>query len=195
MTGLEGFKKLAKEFRSILMLGVGTTSIAPILVHFAGFSPIWPNGIGAITSVAALLVLIFAFQFSRNVKISVINRRMKTSLAVCLLFFLSYFFLFANFVFEIPVSGDKTYLGCGWSKASLEIVEAYFADPNDGCPGQFQAILEASSYRPNIVWTTSSINNIAFGILLCWVALFVGFANIVALFVLHQMKDGINAPN
>ncbi|WFE89791.1 hypothetical protein K1718_00060 [Roseibium porphyridii] len=184
--GLDDFRKAIEDFRSTFLLAIGGTSIAPIVAHFAGIAPVWPNGVGIITSVATLVVIIFAFQFSKNSSKKIVNRRMLLSLWSCIFCSIVYFGLFSFFVYEIPVTNQKTYLGCGWSERAKLIVSEFGASVDNSCPGQFHEILASASYDPFAVWTVSSINAIALVILVFWIAFFASLSNIVALFVVHQ---------
>lgn len=186
MTALENFKRIFAEFRATLLLGVGSSSLLPIIGKFSGFEPVWPSGVAVITSLAALISIIIAFQFHWKKSRSVMQSMMVKALIVSTLFFLVYFVVFSLFTYKIPTTGESIYLGCGWTVEAKQLADKYLADPEAGCPGQYFKMLEAAQYDSEILWRIESLTLIRILGFCSWIIAFTSFSFFIALFVIYH---------
>ena len=187
-SGMDAFRTVAKEFRGTLLLAVGGSSLLPLVARFAKVTPPWPDGVTLVTSLATLLVIIFVFQFLWKRAKRSVDKAMLWGGALVVLFGISYFTLFDIFVFPIPTTGELGVAGCGWTSNARLIAADYLADPADGCPGNYQQLLEAAEYEARQLWRPNSLTAVKMALFSSWLALFGGVSLIVAAFVTYQVR-------
>lgn len=185
-SGLDEFREILEAYRQTLTWALGGSAILPLIASFAGLAPIWPPGVPLLTSLFTLLSIIFCFQFFRKRAKKITNRVMLVSLGFFLVTLVSYLILISVFTFKIPTTGETIYLGCGWSDFTKEIADELLIDVAQGCPGQYDRILETSEYESGVVWTKSSVTAVRVFAVMLWLTVFSFLATFIGSFLVYQ---------
>ncbi|MBG6178777.1 hypothetical protein IWQ55_006631 [Labrenzia sp. EL_208] len=186
MTALDEFYKVLHEYPKLLTWSLGSSAALPLIAKFSGFSPTWPPATTALTSLFVLVAIMLSFQFLRQKGRRRVSKNMVISLIIAAIAFVFYLYIFARFTYPIPTTGDITYLGCGWSELAKSQAEKYLINPDVGCPGEFERILEAIEYEAGIIWTKESIANVRLGVALSWFTFFGSLSYAIGAFIVHQ---------
>jgi hypothetical protein len=187
-TGMDAFRLVVAEFRGTMLLAVGGSALLPIVAYFGDFDPPWPSGVATITSIATLIVIIFVFQFLWKRAKRSVDRAMLWGAVLLIVAGTAYFTLFDMFVFIIPTTGEHGIAGCGWTTNAKMVASEFLADPADGCPGNYQKLLESVEYEARQLWRPNSLTAVKMALLFSWLALFIGLSLIVAAFVTYQVR-------
>jgi hypothetical protein len=94
-----------------------------------------------------------------------------------------------RFTFTIPTNKEVIYVGCGWSELVIGHGAKYLLDPNSGCPGDYERVLEAIHYESKIVWTKSGLTAIKVGVVFVWIAFFSLLALLIGTFLVFLLKS------
>jgi hypothetical protein len=150
--------------------------LAPALGSL-GFSPPWPHNASVITAGCLSIYLLFVFQFRSEA-----SAQRKGGLVIGLfilgaaLSLAGYLFLFERFTFELPTTGERVALGCGFTPEARVVGNALLIDTGGECPGHFEDLLEKSQYDSHQIWTKSSLSMVKFSLAGLWTGCFVCLA-------------------
>jgi len=183
VTGLDEFRAALLDYKNISSWAMGGTVAVPLLDYVVRLGPPWPwaGGVPIITAVAELLTLICVFHFwSRSSRKSV-SRRIVILIVLLVICFGSYLYLNGTFTFSTPL-GEKFVKGFTLTPdAALLITPEYTTD----------AMLEEMGYRPDAVWTSSSITVMQLVLLFLWLLSFISLSATIASFVLYHRRTSV----
>ena len=181
MTGLQDFKKVLKEFKSLSVWGAGSSALLPFIASFLSVIPPWPSQLSVITAAVQLITLIVVYQgFSDDSR--KISRSIRPFAFVGLVVLLGYIALFSMFTIYVPQAHRAIVVGyeCTTSAASIF---------RDRCPFLTVDDLAGAAYDEFLLWTKSSITVMRVVLVGAWLALFILFASILGQFLIIQMHS------
>jgi hypothetical protein len=183
-TGLDDFKSVLAEFRSIsVWAGVSSVSI-PFVAAFAGVIPPWPPHIEYITAVFQLLAIIFMYQLFSDSPRTIASKNIKRlSLFVFVIFFV-YLFLFS--LFTIHITEEGVYLIIGY-QCTEKAVQVY----RDACPFLGLQELQNALYDEFALWTKLSVSIVRMVITLLWCLFFIGLSALIGQFLIFQRARNV----
>jgi hypothetical protein len=175
-SGLNEFKKVVKDFRSVLGLATKGVVAAPLAALFVDFGPSWPSAMPVLTSVWELIVLILVFEFWYGAARRRQRRRMIGLGLLLGLSFAAYLLILSEYTTTNPAGGLVVH---GYSV--LPDVQRTIAPEFS-----LREALEGAEYDPLRVWTPSSVTHLRLAFLAAWFGMFGSLAAFVAVFVLNQ---------
>jgi hypothetical protein len=178
-TGLDLFKAVVKDFRSVTGLVAKGAVAAPLADFVLKVGPPWPSASPIITALLELIVLIGAFEFWYASPRKRQRRRMILLFTTLVTFYLIYFFVSSQYTTKHPVSGNT--LAHGYTIRS-DVRAAM--EPGD----DIYDLLSGSEFKPEEIWTTQSIAVVRIGLLTSWLGLFSSLAGFIAVFVMIQRR-------
>jgi hypothetical protein len=186
-TGLEEFKEVMSDFRSVTFYTVNGVVIAPLADLALKIGPPWPAGIPVITSLAELLALIFVFHYwfkRRNQKR--LRKRMTIALCFASLSFILYMFLFSLFTFSPPSTRNKAVKGFVVRTDIKPLIDNSFTESD---------ALKGAEYDATEVWTEWSITTMKCILLVVWLTLFTGLSVFIGTFIMAQRMKLVKISN
>jgi hypothetical protein len=138
-----------------------------------GFNPPWPHSAAVITAGCLGLYLLFVFQFRASAAVKQAGRFVTIMLlAGAFLSLLGYFFLFERFTFELPTTGERIVVGCGFTDEGRLVAQALLMNTQGECPGHFEDLLEKSQYDAHQIWKKSSLELVRLSLAGLWAGFF-----------------------
>ena len=180
VSGLDEFRAALLDYKSISSWAMGGTLAVPLVDYAVRLGPPWPwtGGVPIITSIAELLTLICVFHFWSQSSRRSVSRRIVILIVLLVICFGSYLYFNGTFTFSTPV-GEKFVKGFTLTPdAALLITPEYTTD----------AMLEEFGYRPEAVWTSSSITVVQLILLFLWLLSFISLSAAIASFVLYHRR-------
>jgi hypothetical protein len=185
-TGLDGFKRLMKESRT-LALWAGGGAAVPFAAQLASLSPPWPEGIVVITSIAELVALIVVYQFIKANRRIMVNRTILIATLALIAFGISYLALNAGYTFRVPTTKERFVRGYVCT-ANAELVF------KEKCPSLDMDDLASAAYEADRLWTPKSITVMRVSLVSLWLMVFTSLSVVIGSFVVYQAQLGAGGP-
>jgi hypothetical protein len=183
--GLTVFRALVSDYRSITTWTVGGSIVAPLSDLVFKIGPPYPSGVSIITSIVELLVLMGIFQFWNSLSARAINKRLVIALNVAAISFILYLILLGTATFIEPVGQQRLVKGFWLRPEAAAQIETIRKKP--GKAGYtIDEFLRGKENDPELVWTMFSITFMRIALILTWLAMFVGLAGFIGMFVMFQ---------
>jgi len=185
-TGLDEFKSVLKEFRSV-SIWAGISSVAvPFLAAFAGVIPPWPTGIEYITAVFQLLGIMFVYQMYGESAGAQVNRNIRILSIFAFVSFVVYLLAFSQFSIYIPSRNAYVMIGYACTTKAATVY-------GDACPFLNLDALKNSLYDEFDLWTKSSISIVRTALTALWFAFFISLSAFVGQFLIFQKTRRVTA--
>jgi uncharacterized membrane protein (GlpM family) len=118
--GLDAFRRLLKEFRSLGLWAVGGAAI-PFVAALLSITPPWPPaGIAPLTSILVLIANVIVFQFLRTAARRKINRTIISSSLAMAVVAPVYLVALSLFTYDVPTDGTRGVKGFACTQAVRE---------------------------------------------------------------------------
>jgi uncharacterized surface protein with fasciclin (FAS1) repeats len=185
-TGLEEFREVIGDFKSLTSWTVKGAVVAPLADLVLRVGAPWPDGVPVITSVLELITLICVFHFWFGKSHKQLTRLMKVFLVIVCVSFFGYLYLLDTYTFVSPASSKR------YAKGFIEL-------PNVKrlIPAEFKTadeVLRNSEYKEEEVWTAGSITAARLVLLAVWLTLFASLSVLIATFIMAQRRKTVKAP-
>lgn len=179
VTGLDEFRTALLDYRSVSSWAMGGTVAVPLIDYLMRLGPPWPwaGGVPIITSVAELLTLICAFHFWSRSSRKATSRKIVLLIVALLIFFGAYLYFNSTYTFYSPADDEKHAKGFTLRPDVASLIAPDYT-PDDA--------LKSAEYRPEEVWTSSSITIIRLTLLVLWLFSFISLSAAIACFVLYH---------
>lgn len=164
------FTKFLKAFdRSTIVALIPILSVPFVLDLIFSLQPPWPRYSTYATAFLELCVLFLAFFIKIESKAKLFRYQIST-FALISLMFVSYFFLYSMFVFDVPATGEKVVSGfrCTYQAENF-IAPALMQE----CPFLNEEALAAAEYDAETVWTPLSVRLIEIIMFITWSLFFI----------------------
>jgi hypothetical protein len=146
--------------------------VSPVVVSF-GFAPPWPHSAAAMTAGCLGLYLLFVFQFRASARPKRGGKHVTILLlAGACLSFAGYLLIFERFTFELPTTGERIVVGCGFTSEARLVAQTLLINTEGECPGHFEDLLEKSQYDAHQIWTKSSLEATRLSLVCLWSGFF-----------------------
>jgi len=138
-----------------------------------GFGPPWPHSAAVMTAGCLGLYLLFVFQFRASAPAQRAGRFITIMLlAGACLSLAAYLFLFERFTFELPTTGERIVVGCGFTTEGRLVAQTLLINTEGECPGHFEDLLEKSQYDAHQIWKKSSLEMTRLSLAGLWAGFF-----------------------
>jgi hypothetical protein len=183
-TSLDDFRQALIDYRNISAWAMGGAVAVPLVDYVARLGPPWPwaAGVPIITSIVELLTLILVFHFCSRSRRKAVSRRLVLMLVLLLVGFGTYLYVNSSFTFSSPVDGDKHVKGFALKPDVAPLITAEYSEDD---------ALKGVEYRPEEVWTASSISLVRLSLLFLWLLSFACLSGIIASFVLFHRRHAL----
>lgn len=181
-TGLDEFREVATDVRSISPWIIGGAVAVPLVDVVLQIGPPWPTGIGLVTSALELIVIICAFHFWHRISYRRATRVMLITLACLIVFFGAYLYFSNAYVFSSPSDGQRYVKGFVLREDIVPLIRKDYTAAD---------ALAGAQYRPDEVWTSSSITLMQLNLLLLWAISFTALSLFIATFVIYQRRRAV----
>jgi hypothetical protein len=176
--GMQGFWRLLKDVRHLLVWAVGSATI-PIVAGFASLYPPWPPAIVQVTALLQVVTLILVYQYLRLSSVKVINRTLFAGAVILCLVSTLYLVALSQFTFTEPISKLRFVKGFVCTKDAL----ALYANL---CPWLGDDQLREAEWESARMWTPWSITAVRVALVLLWSTSFVALSSVLGSFIVHQ---------
>ena len=182
-SGLDEFRSVLKDFKSLSGWTLGAGLGAPFLAALGSLAPPpWPKQITLVTAVMDLVVLVLVFQFFASSSRKRVNRTMAVAALVLAIVAVTYVFVFLRYTFVIPSDNSRIVKGFVCTEAAAVV----FGEDCGDNPGEKLALME---YKPAKLWTTSSIDRITQTLAALWLLSFCALSTVIGLFIVFQRRQ------
>lgn len=178
-TGLDTFKDVVKDFRSIGGLVTKGAIALPLVDLFLEFGPPWPKASWILAGIVELLVLITVFEYWYRSPRYKLRRRMGAFMVGFLVIVTAFLFLDSELVHSDPSDGRRV---VGGFNVRSEVTKVRLPGQTD------KQLLKEANYEPETVWTRRSITAARLSLLGSWLAAFACLAAAIAIFVTIQRQ-------
>lgn len=181
VTGLDEFRAALLDYKSISSWAMAGSVAVPLVDYVMRLGPPWPwaGGVPIITSVAELLTLICAFHFWSRSSRKGSSRQMVLLIVLLVICFGAYLYCNSTYTFASPVDNEKHAKGFTLRPDVAPLIAPDYT-PDDA--------LESAEYRPEEVWTASSITIMRLTLLFLWLLSFISLSAAIASFVLYHRR-------
>lgn len=176
-TGLQEFRALLSDFKSLTSLTIGGAIAAPLVDLALKVGPPWPQGVPFISSISELLALIYIFHFWFSKSRKKLKTRMVVFLILCCLSLLMYLVLYSSYTFVSPATSNRYVKGFVLRPEVQELITNEFTEDD---------ALVGAEYDPKEVWKPWSITAMRVAILSFWLMMFVSLSIFIGTFVMVQ---------
>src|SRR5262245_32962590 len=187
MTGLEDFKRLLREFRTLSLSIAGGSAVLPFIAWFASVIPPFPPGLNIMTAVFQLVSLAFVYQKYLGSSRSRITRNMEILFVLLGLIIIVYMVTFSLLTIYIPDGKRSIVVGFQCTPDALTIKEY-----RDKCPSLGLEELAGVAYDEFVLWTRSSIAINRAILIALWLSFFVCLSMLLGQFLVFQMKRKVS---
>jgi hypothetical protein len=147
--------------------------LAPVMGSL-GFTPPWPHSVAVMTAGCLGLYLLFVFQFRASAPAKLAGRFITIMLiAGGCLSLAGYLMIFERFTFELPTTGERIVVGCGFTPEARLVSQSLLISTDGECPGHFEDLLEKSQYDAHQIWKKSSLEMTRLSLAGLWAGFFV----------------------
>jgi hypothetical protein len=186
-TGLEEFREIITDIRSLTSWAVNTAVVAPLADFILKIGAPWPVGVPIITSLVELITFIGIFQFWSRKSQKFSSRVLIISFFILVLSFFSYLYLFDSYTFVNPATQKRYTKGFLVKPEIQEMIPDYFKNPDQALAG--------SEYKEEEIWEPNSITAARLVLLLNWLILFISLSIFIGTFVMAQRRKRVRTPN
>lgn len=184
-SGLDEFKAVLSEYRSVaIWAGLSTASI-PFIAAFGGVTPPWPDGIAYMTAVVQLIGIILVFQLYGQASKRSISRNLVALTTIVIAFLTIYIFLFSQFTIFDPARNGRVIIGYECTYKALQI---YLDRP---CESLGYAELRNAAFKETELWTKLSISVVRTLLVTIWFLFFLSLASLVGQFLAFQRRRSV----
>jgi TIR domain len=157
----------------------GVAAGLPAVLGSIALAPPWPPAVSILTSVVLLVFLLLSVQFPSGSKPSPGRFAQVFYVVAVLVIGGAYSVAYERFTFELPTTGGRIALGCGFTPEAADLAKKSLIETAGECPGHYEDLLEAAQYEAHFIWTKRSIATVRLGLLTLWGLWFGGFALLV----------------
>jgi hypothetical protein len=179
-SGLEEFREVITDVRSLTAWAVGGAVAAPLFDFVLHLGAPWPPGVPVITSLVELISLICIFHFWFRKTQKKLTGRMVVALIVLLLSLFCYLYLFGSYTFVNPATSKRYAKGFTVRPEIQALIPEQFDSP--------EKALSGSEYREEEVWTAGSIMAARLSLLAAWLIMFSSLSVFIGTFVMAQRR-------
>jgi hypothetical protein len=179
-TGLDEFKELLSDFRSLSGLAIKGTVVLPLFNLWIKLGPPPSVAISTLTSVTMFLAVLWVFHFLHDEARDRLGIKMKVSIVVAFLAALGSFILLEQFTVSWKKGADAVVAGFQVRPNVAPLLNTNYTDR--------QALADAQ-YQPELIWSQWSITVVHVAMVLCWLLAFLSVARFVAMFILLQKRS------
>ena len=177
-TGLDEFKSVIKDYRSLTFYQVNGTLVLPLADFATKVGPPWPPFSPLWTTLVETIVLLVLFQSSfqstKKVLVTTMRRALLFSFVSAILFLIGN----SMFVFDSK-NVPKDVKGFVVIDDVKPVLTPVFKE---------QDALEGANWDPTKVWTLWSITVVRVGLFVTWIALFGSLTRAIGAFVILQRR-------
>ena len=185
-TGLEEFREVIADFKSLTSLTVKGAVVAPLADFALHIGAPWPDGVPVITSVLELITLICVFHFWFGKSHKQLTKLIKLFLIIVCVSFFGYLYLSDTYTFRNPASSKRYAKGFIVLPNVQQLIPTEFKTPEE--------VLQNSEYKEEEVWTAGSITAVRLTLLAVWLTMFGSLSALIATFIMAQRRKTVNAP-
>jgi hypothetical protein len=185
LTGLDEFKQLLSEYKSLSVWAAGASIVIPFVASFLAVIPPWPDGLDIITAIIQLGALVVAYQTFRN-SAKVVTKSVKRWAAIGLTALLCYLIIFSMFTVYDPGTSHSYIIGFQCLPDARQLSE--LRKLAGVCPFLQYQDLRTVGYDPSLLWTKTSITAIRVSLIAVWFTLFICLAFLIGHFLVFQMR-------
>jgi hypothetical protein len=179
-SGLEEFREVISDVRSITSWAVGGAVAAPLADLVLHIGAPWPPGVPLITSLVELASLICVFHFWVGLAQRRLTTRILVALVAVLISSLAYLYLFDTYTFVNPATSKRYAKGFVVRPDIEAMLHRELSSPEEALAG-----LE---YREEEVWTAGSITAARLTLLATWLLAFGSLSTFLGTFVIAQRR-------
>jgi hypothetical protein len=181
VTGLDEFRAALLDYKNISSWAMAGSVAIPLVDYVMRLGPPWPwaGGVPIITAVVELLTLICAFHFWSRSSRKGSSRQIVVLIVLLLIFFGAYLYFNSTYTFSSPVDDEKHVKGFTIRPDVAPLITSDFT---------LDDALRSAEYRPEEVWTTSSITIMRLTLLFLWLVTFISLSASIASFVLYHRR-------
>jgi hypothetical protein len=185
-TGLEEFREVITDFKSLTSWGVKGAVVAPLADLVVHIGAPWPQGVPVITSVLELITLICVFHFWFGKSYKQLTKKIKVFLIVLCVTFFGYLYLLDTYTFVNPASSKRYAKGFFVLPNVQRLIPSEFKSPEE--------VLSNSEYKEEEVWTAGSITAARLTLLAVWLTMFASLSGLIGTFIMAQRRKTVKAP-
>jgi hypothetical protein len=185
-TGLEEFREVLADFKSLTSWAVKVAVGAPLADIALQVGAPWPQGIPVITSVVELLTLICVFHFWFDKSHKQLTKRMKVFLVILCVSFFGHLYLLDAYTFVNPATSNRYAKGFVVRSDVQRLIPSEFKTPEE--------VLSSSEYKEEEVWTAGSITAARLTLLAVWLTVFASLSGLIGTFIMAQRRKTVKAP-
>ncbi len=178
--GLEEFREVLSDVKSITTWAIGGTVVAPLADLVLHVGAPWPNGVPVVTSLVELASMICVFHFWRSKNQKQLKTRLVITLLVLFVSLFGYLFLIDSYTFVNPATSRRFAKGFCVLPEIETMIPTQIANP--------EAALAGNEYREEEVWTAGSITGVRIVLLMTWLLVFSSLAAFIGTFVIAQRR-------
>ena len=187
MTGLDEFKRVLGEYKSLSLWAAGSSVIFPFIASFLSVIPPWPDGLNVITAVVQLGALIVAYQTNSPRRAS---QNVKLWAILGLIVVLAYIVIFTLFTVYIPYTKRSIVIGFQCLPDAQQLSDHRWYGGT--CPFLGLEELKAVAFDEFLLWTKLSIATTRMLLIALWFSIFICLAFLIGQFLVYQMKRTVS---
>jgi len=185
-TGLEEFREVLADFKSLSTLAVKGAVVAPLADLVLHVGAPWPPGVPLITSTVELITLICVFHFWFSKSYKQLTQRMKIFLVVLCVSFFGHLYLLDAYTFVSPATSKRYAKGFVVRPDVQQLIPVAFKTPEE--------VLSNYEYKEEAVWTAGSITAARLSLLAVWLIVFASLSGFIGTFIMAQRRKTVKAP-
>jgi len=178
-SGIDEFKRMAVDFRDLGSLAVKGVVALPLLTAWTKLGPPPHQLVAILSSLAALLTIIWMYHFYRTASIRRLQFNMKIALGCFCLGAVLSLFLFESFTVQGKQDAQRIVVGFKLRPEVAAIMTTRYSE--------WDALRDAE-YDPFMVWTKESISIMRVLLPVCWILTFALLACYTVSFVIAQRR-------
>lgn len=187
VTGLDQFKLILKEYRSLSLWAAAGSVALPFVTQFIGVIPPWPDGLDVITAIFQLVALMYIYQKYFGQTRDEVTKGIERTIIILAILFMAYIALFLTFV--IP----HDTLDIVFTRGFMCTGDALVNDPyKDRCPWLGLDDIKNSALKVETLWTGLSIGVVRMALLAVWVSIFIALAAVLGRFLTFQINEKLD---
>ena len=185
-TGLEEFREVIADFKSLTSWTVKGAVVAPLVDLVLRVGAPWPDGVPVITSVLELITLICVFHFWFGKSHKQLTKLIKVFLIIVCVSFFGHLYLLSTYTFVSPASSKRYAKGFILMPHVKRLIPTEFKTADE--------VLQNSEYKEEEVWTAGSITAARLTLLAVWLTMFASLSALIATFIMAQRRKTVKAP-